>query len=103
MVSKVKYQEVVEDGQITIKEFHKVLVHSFTMGDVEDPDLYAAQPLLDWQNSEAGKWVMKNAHDTPEWHRIIDHAIMGYKYAIFAVLEKKKLSEYYLRFYKKPA
>jgi hypothetical protein len=31
-----------------------VVVHEFTMGDVEDPDIYAAEPLLAWQKSEAG-------------------------------------------------
>jgi hypothetical protein len=27
------------------------------MGDVEDPDLYAAQPLYDWQTSEMGEFM----------------------------------------------
>ena len=47
------------DGQAVV--FSDVVVHEFPMGDVEDPDLYAAQPLWDWQNSEAGAWVMEHA------------------------------------------
>jgi hypothetical protein len=66
---------------------HKLVVHRFTMGDVEDPDLYAAQPLLDWQNSEMGKWVMERAVDTPEWHRRADAYNYGYEYAIVAKLK----------------
>lgn len=65
---------------------HKVLVHSFTMGDVDDPDLYAAQPLCDWEKSEEGRWVMAHAIESPIWHRIHDYQIMGYRYGITAKL-----------------
>jgi len=86
----------VDDNQC-VKEIHKVVVHRFRMGDVEDPDLYAAQPLWDWQESEPGKFVMEHAIETPEWHRQPDMMNYGYQYAIVAKLEKKKLSEFYLR------
>jgi hypothetical protein len=52
-----------------VHQIHKVIVHRFRMGDVEDPDLYAAQPLCDWQNSEVGKWIMAHSVETPMWHR----------------------------------
>jgi hypothetical protein len=63
------------------------IVYSFKMGDVEDPDLYAGQPLMEWQESEMGKWVMERAVDSPEWHRNIDHTTYGYQYAIVAKLK----------------
>ena len=44
---------------------HKFTVHTFNMGDVEDPEIYAAGPLFEWQNTENGKWVMENAVDKP--------------------------------------
>ena len=93
----VRYKELEENGQLTVKEIHKVVVHTFTMGDVEDPDLYAAEPLWKWQDSEQGKFVMEHAVDQPEWHRQLDHTSYGYRYAITAELEAKKLSEFYLR------
>ena len=31
-----------------------ILVHEFIIGDVEDPEIYAADPLLKWQESEEG-------------------------------------------------
>jgi hypothetical protein len=80
-----------------VKEIHKVVVHQFTMGDVEDPDLYAAQPMWEWQESEQGKFVMEHSVSQPEWHRHVDYTMYGYKYAITAELETKKLSEFYLR------
>jgi len=68
-------------------KIHKVIVHRFTMSDVEDPDLYAGQPLWEWQESEMGKWVMAKAVDTPEWHRQTDFVNYGYQYIIVAKLK----------------
>jgi hypothetical protein len=58
------------------------------MGDVEDPDLYAAQPLSEWQNSEQGQWVMAHAVDVPFWHRMVDPASYGHRYSIVARLSE---------------
>jgi len=68
-------------------KIHTVVVHRFQMGDVEDPDLYAAQPLYEWQSSEMGKWVMERAVDTPEWHRQMDQLQYHMKYAVVAKLK----------------
>jgi hypothetical protein len=70
-------------------EIKTVIVHSFRMGDVEDPDLIAAQPLYDWQTSEEGTWVMDHAVDQPEWHRLQNLSIMGWNYVIKAKLTAK--------------
>lgn len=96
-MGKIKYREVYVDGHLIIEEIHKVVVYRFTMGDVEDPDLYAAVPLHKWETSEQGQFIMKNAVDKPEWHRHLDHNLFGYQYAITAELPKKKLSEYLLK------
>jgi hypothetical protein len=76
---------IVIDGKVC--EIKKVVVHRFRMGDVDDPDLYAAEPLYQWQCSEMGKWVMARAVDTPEWHRQPDLMQYGYEYAIVAKLK----------------
>jgi len=89
----VRYK--VENG--VVKEIHKVVVHRFNMSDVEDPDLYAAQPLYEWQQSEAGQFVMEHAINQPEWQKHMDAMFMGYRFIVIAELEKKKLSEFYLR------
>jgi hypothetical protein len=68
-------------------KIHNVLVHTFNMGDVEDPDLYAAEPLLNWQHSESGQWVMSKAVETPMWHRMHDYASYGYRYGVTAKLK----------------
>ncbi len=68
-------------------EIHSTIVHSFRMGDAEDPDLYAAQPIYEWRESEMGQWVMERAVETPEWHRQMDPFNYGYQYAIVAKLK----------------
>jgi hypothetical protein len=81
-----------------VEECREVTVHSFTMGDVEDPDLYAAQPLFEWQQSEQGQWIMNNAADVPIWHRLADNTGFGYKYIIKAKLMGPALTEWLLRY-----
>jgi len=93
-MDRVRYK--VNDN--IVQEIHKLVVHRFDVADVDDPDIYAAGPLFDWERSEAGQFVMKNAEDKPEWQRHMDPMFMGYRYVIIAELEKKKLSEFYLRF-----
>jgi len=86
---------LIDDKLYEVKE---ITVHEFTMGDVEDPDLYAAEPLYNWQKSEQGQWVMKNALETPSWYRMTDHVAFGYKYAIRAKFIGPKITEWYLKF-----
>ena len=74
-----------------------IVVHTFTMGDVEDPDIFAADPIWKWQQTELGKYVMKRAAETPVWHRDIDRHSMGWRYSIVAKFDERSLVEYYLR------
>jgi hypothetical protein len=80
-----------------VEECRELVVHEFAMGDVEDPDLYAAQPLMEWEQSEFGQWCMKNAADTPTWHRLADPISYGYKYTITAKFMGPALTEMLLR------
>ena len=80
-----------------VEECRTIVVHSFQMGDVEDPDLYAAEPLYKWESSDIGQWVMKNAADTPAWYRIADPMSYGYKYEIRAKFMGPALTEWLLR------
>ena len=75
---------MIDDQVVEIKT---VVVHSFTLSDVDDPDRYAAGPMFDWERSEAGRWVMAHAVEKPVWHRMIDYGTYGYKYKITARLK----------------
>ena len=73
-------------------------VHSFRMGDVEDPDLYAGEPLWEWQQTKQGKWIMKHSNPTPMWVRNVDETTYGWKYEIRAYLSPKNYTYWKLRF-----
>jgi hypothetical protein len=88
-----RYMQIGAD----IEEVREIIVHEFTMGDVEDPDLYAAEPLMNWQKSEIGEWVMENAVETPSWYRIPDQLQYGYKFQIRAKLSGARLTEWLLK------
>lgn len=83
------------DGLVV--KFADIAVYSFSMGDVEDPDLYAASPMSDWQNSEMGQWVMEHAVETPFWHRQTDPASFGWKYYIIARLKEQDATYWALK------
>lgn len=86
------------NGQDVVEKIHKVVVHDFRLGDVDDPDLYAAQPIHEWEKSEAGQWIMANAVETPEWLRANDISVYGYRYAIVAKLRDKDLTWFKLKY-----
>ena len=69
--------------------FSDVCVHEFVVGDVEDPDIYAGEPIWKWQQSEAGAWIMEHAVEKPYWMSQMDYNSYGYKYRIMARLSDK--------------
>jgi hypothetical protein len=83
----------------TIK-YSDVIVHEFIMGDVEDPDLYAAQPLWDWQQTEAGQWVMAHSITTPFWHRMTNPYYYGLTYYVVARLAEQDQTYWTLKWKK---
>lgn len=87
---------LVRGERITVKK--KVMVHSFAMGDVEDPYLYASQPLWQWQETEMGKWVMEHALEQPVFYCEHDPASFGYRVAIWAVLGGQDLTYFELKY-----
>jgi hypothetical protein len=93
-IRKIYRYMIIDDK---VEEVREVVVHEFTLGDVDDPDLYAAQPLYEWEKSEAGQWIMENAVESPCWYRIPDSMQYGYKYQVRAKLSGPRLTEFLLR------
>ena len=69
--------------------FSDICVHEFSVGDAEDPELYAAQPIWEWQETDAGKWVMENAVEKPYYMQTLDYNSWGYRYKIMARLSEQ--------------
>ena len=83
-----------KEGNSTIE----VKVHEIRMGDVEDPDLFVAEPIWKWQQTEKGKYIMENSKPEPMWVRIADPSSYGYLYYIKAYLTPKQLTYYRLKY-----
>lgn len=74
----------------------KFVFYSFKLGDVDDVELYAAQPIWEWQQTEQGKWVMEHAYDLT-WHRTPDEHTFGYSIKVTGKLSGKNLTYYMLQ------
>ena len=75
----------------------KICVHTFYMGDVEDPEIYAGEPLYQWEKSEKGQWVMNHSIDQPYYNIIPDPNTFGYRCTIFADLLDADLTYFKLK------
>lgn len=73
-------------------------VHTFRLGDIDDPEIYAAQPIYEFQQSPKGKWVMENALEQPYWCKHFEHQTYGYEFAIRAKFMEKDYTYFKLRF-----
>jgi hypothetical protein len=67
------------------------------MGDVEDPDLYLAAPVYEWQQTEAGKWAMEHGKDM-QYTCHPDMVTYGYKVTVYGMLEEKDATFFNLKF-----
>lgn len=70
----------------------------FYLGDVEDPQLYAAFPLHEWEKSEEGQWVMEHALEEPTWHTFADPSTWGYRVRISGRLSEADEVFYRLKY-----
>jgi len=92
---KTEEYRIIDDRVV---RFSDICVHEFTMGDVEDPDLYAAQPIWEWQESEVGKFIMEHAAEPPYWIRSVDPHSYGHQYRIMARLSEQNQTFFRLKF-----
>jgi hypothetical protein len=75
--------------------FHNFTFHTFTMGDVDDPDIYVAEPIWKWQQTEKGAWVMQHAQDLT-YSIGPDHNGFGYRVLVEGALPEGVLTTEYL-------
>ena len=93
-MDQLKHLWQSEDEAVTIT----YTVKKLRVGDVEDPDIYVGQYIWEWQETEAGKWVMENSRPLPSWHRSIDHMTYGYQYDIRAYLTPQQITYFELKY-----
>jgi len=74
----------------------RVIFHSFNLGDV-DVDVYSADLIYQWQQTEQGQWAMKHARDI-RYHTGPDLSFYGYVVQIQGIIDEGPLlTEYLLR------
>ena len=74
----------------------RVRFHSFTLSDVEDPEVYAAGSILEWRNSEMGQWAVEYATDLT-YDITNDVNIMGYRVSVTGLISEDNYLEFVLR------
>ena len=93
---KIDHEVIVIDDRAV--RIYTITAHTFRMGDVEDPEIYAAQPIWEWQESDAGKWVMENAVEKPYYIQGLDYNSWGHRYKIMARLSEQNQTFFRLKF-----
>lgn len=76
---------------------YRAVVHRFTVGDVDDPILYAAEPIYKWQQTDSGKWITANAIDI-EWHSQANISLYGTDFVIVATLSEPDYTFFLMKF-----
>lgn len=66
------------------------------MGDVEDPELYAAFPLSEFMSTEKGLWIKENCPD-PRYIIRPDANTFGQKIIVYGEVLERAATEYYLK------
>lgn len=74
----------------------KTLLHTFIMSDCEDPELYAADPIYKWQQTEMGQWCMEHADD-PSYRITPDMSTYGYRVLIEGSLTEHEYTYFALK------
>jgi len=74
----------------------RLALHQFRMGDVDDVEIYVAQPIYEWQQTPAGRWCMEHATNL-HYLTGFDPTGFGYKITITGDLEDKLATEFLLR------
>lgn len=74
-----------------------LVLQRLTMGDVEDPYVYAAFPISEWQRTEKGIWVMEHALCEPVFHIHFNVALLINHIAITGQLSAEDKTYFLLR------
>jgi hypothetical protein len=77
----------------------RTVLHEFRMGDVEDPDIFVAAPIYDWQQTEAGKWCMKNCvPESVSYGYGVDPYNYGYRVCIYGDLAEHDFTYFSIKY-----
>ena len=65
----------------------RIVFATFILGDVEDPEIYIAAPIYDWQQTDYGKWCKENCEPNSICYGIsVNCETYGYRCTIYGEL-----------------
>ena len=68
------------------------------MGDVDDIDIYVAEPIHQWQQTAQGQWAMQHARDL-SYNISTDPTTFGHRVTIRGEVDQNiHLTEYLLKY-----
>jgi len=74
----------------------RVIFKTIKLGDCEDPELYAAFPIAEWERSEQGEWAKDNATNLA-WYLEEDFGNWGFRVRIEGNLQGESLTYFFMR------
>ena len=74
----------------------RLSLHQFRMSDVDDVEIYVAQPIYEWQQTPQGRWCTELAENL-HYLTGFDPNGFGYRITITGDLEDKLATEFLLR------
>lgn len=75
----------------------KLVVHSFIMGDVEDPEIYAAEPIMEFEKTDKGQWLHTHSEQQMTFDIVPDPTIFGHRVVVHAWLTEQDYIFYQLK------
>lgn len=88
---------VVNDDQ-TVSEIHKIVVYKFNISDFLNAEVWDQKKIQEWKSSDSGKFILENCLGEITFCKQENVVQMTHDCILIAEIEKKKLSEFYLRF-----
>jgi hypothetical protein len=74
-----------------------VVLHTFTVGDVEDPMLYSTIPINEWSQSDKGQWCIENCEGELYLCSSADTVSFGYKIALQGEMSEQNYTFFKLK------
>ncbi len=96
MANNIKYNQQYHmiDGELHTRR----TVHTFSMGDIEELDLYVGSAVHEWfENDEKGQFIKKYGKDFV-YHSMIEAHTFGHKIAITAMVPDRQWTIFQLKY-----
>ena len=74
-----------------------ITFHQFTLGDVEDPEIYAAPEIINWEKSDRGVWCKEHSTIPVSYRVVTDFSAWSYRVDIYGDLAPADLTFYNLK------